>query len=69
MAKKRCACCKAANCLKLKCKFCENEYCTFCLLPEKHACTNLEDCATIAKQRLDTELYKNKCVAPKIKLI
>jgi hypothetical protein len=69
MAKSRCMCCKSLKGLKLTCKFCDMNYCTFCLMPEKHKCIKLDDCESIAKQRLDIELYKNKCIGSKVKMI
>lgn len=66
MAKSRCFLCKNANCIKMQCKFCDNKFCTSCLLPEKHKCINLIDCEQLAKKQLDDELYKNKCISQKI---
>lgn len=36
----RCTRCKFKNSFFIKCK-CDNEYCTKCLLPEKHNCKEL----------------------------
>lgn len=65
--KTRCSNCKKKTGInKLNCKFCHLDFCTTCLQPEYHKCSELLDCKTQSKQILSEQLFSNKCV--KIKL-
>ena len=69
MSKTRCSLCKTANALKLNCKFCSGIFCTSCLMPEKHMCSEMKVCEEEHKTRLTKELLGNKCVKRKLEVI
>ena len=56
--------CKCKGLLKLHCKYCTGEFCTKCILLERHSCTGLEDKHSQDISNLRKRLVK--VVAPKI---
>lgn len=55
----KCKCCNRKKGMSLKCKYCEKNFCTACILPEKHQCSNQQDVKKMSKQELENQLFKN----------
>lgn len=64
--KQRCKKCKKTNCLKLSCKFCSNNYCTSCLLPETHECEYIYSMKDNLLKQHNEKMHNEKCVRAKI---
>lgn len=56
--------CKCKGLLKIHCKYCTGEFCTKCILLERHNCTGLEDKHNQDISNLRKRLVK--IVTPKI---
>jgi predicted nucleic acid binding AN1-type Zn finger protein len=56
--------CKCKGLLKLHCKYCTGEFCTKCILLERHNCNGLEDKHNNDISNLRKRLVK--VIAPKI---
>lgn len=70
IVKSRCnKCRKKLGGFKFECKFCSCEYCTNCLQPEYHDCSELITCQTKCKDLLNNQLLSNKCIKPKLEKI
>lgn len=56
----RCECCKKRISFSdvFTCKWCEEDFCMYCRLPEEHACKNLDTLKEVKKQILDEQLVK-----------
>ena len=59
--------CKCKGLLKLYCKYCTGEFCTKCILLERHSCNGLEDKHSQDISNLRKRLVK--VVAPKIQVL
>jgi len=58
--KKKCGICT------FKCKYCDNNFCTSCRMPEIHKCENMESCKQEQTDRLKFRLMKDKTTADKL---
>ena len=62
----KCLICKRKNLILLSCKFCKNDMCTSCLLPETHKCQNISECFEESKNVLSKDLMNNKVIKEKM---
>ena len=59
-------CKKKMGSIDFSCKFCEHKFCSNCLQPECHKCSNLINCQKKCKDLLYDQLLSNKCVKSKL---
>lgn len=64
----RCDYCKKKS-IPLKCKWCENNYCSKCIMLEIHNCIHLSNCKIESIKNLQNKLEKEKTVDIKINKI
>lgn len=62
----KCNICKRKKIILMQCKFCNNDMCTYCLLPETHNCTDITSCIQQSKEILSNDLINNKVIKEKI---
>ena len=66
------SCAKCANCRKknrsvfLTCTYCTLQFCTRCLLPETHKCTQLQDAHKKAADRNACNVLSSACKKDKV---
>ena len=66
LIKMRCIKCRKKKSILIECKYCKNEYCSFCCLPEIHKCKNINICKKRKLDELETKLESEKIEKNKI---
>lgn len=63
----RCELCKKKkHILTIDCKYCRHLFCSYCILPEIHACDKILEVKATAQLRLNESLENYKCIKDKV---
>ena len=65
----RCENCNKKKPFLIECKYCKNNYCTYCLEIEKHRCVNAELCKKRKLAELEKKLLSEQTKQTKIQKI